>query len=39
MDGAEAWYTSGTFWAGAGVVVAVLAAAATVWVTFAVGFG
>src|SRR6266536_3508423 len=38
MDVAGAWYTSGTFWAGAGVVVAVLAAVAVVWVTLAVGF-
>ena len=38
MDVAGAWYTSGTFWAGAGVVVAVLAAAAVVWVTLTVGF-
>jgi uncharacterized membrane protein len=38
MDIAGAWYTSGTFWAGAGVVVAVLAAVAAVWVTLSVGF-
>lgn len=38
MDIAAAWYTSGIFWAGAGVVVAVVAVAATVWVTLAVGF-
>jgi hypothetical protein len=38
MDVAAAFYTSGTFWAGAGVVVAVLAAVAVVWVTFTVGF-
>ncbi|HEV2375292.1 MAG TPA: hypothetical protein VGS19_24430 [Streptosporangiaceae bacterium] len=38
MDVASAWYSSGTFWAGAGVVVAALAAAAVVWVTLTVGF-
>src|ERR1039458_175888 len=38
MDVAGGWYTSGTFWAGAGVVVAVLAAVAVVWVTLAAGF-
>jgi hypothetical protein len=38
MDVAGGWYTSGTFWAGAGVVVAMLAAVAVVWVTLAVGF-
>jgi hypothetical protein len=38
MNVAGAWYTSGTFWAGAGVVVAVLAAVAVVWVTLSVGF-
>src|ERR1039457_548340 len=38
MNVAGGWYTSGPFWAGAGVVVAVLAAVAVVWVTLAVGF-
>jgi hypothetical protein len=38
MDVAGAWYISGTFWAGAGVVVAVLAAVAGIWVTLSVGF-
>src|ERR1017187_2968263 len=38
MTAAGGWYTSGTFWAGTGVVVAVLAAAAVVWVTLTVGF-
>jgi hypothetical protein len=38
MNVAGGWYTSGTFWAGAGVVVAVLAAVAVVWVTLTVGF-
>ena len=39
MNAAGGWYSSGTFWAAAGVVVAVLAAVAVVWVTLAVGFG
>lgn len=34
---AGGWYTSGTFWTGAGAVVALLGAVATVWVTFTVG--
>src|ERR1039457_824334 len=38
MNAAGGWYLSGTFWAAAGVVVAVLAAVAVVWVTLAVGF-
>src|ERR1019366_7292766 len=38
MDVAGGWYTSGTFWASAGVVVAVLAAVAVVWVTLTAGF-
>jgi hypothetical protein len=38
MDIAGGWYTSGTFWAAAGVVVAALAAVAVVWVTLSVGF-
>ncbi len=38
MDMPAKWYTSGTFWAGAGVVVAVLTAVAVVWVTLTVGF-
>jgi hypothetical protein len=38
MDVAGVWYESGTFWAGAGVVVAVLAAVAVVWVTLSFGF-
>src|ERR1022692_3927140 len=38
MDVAGAWYASGTFWAGAGVVVAVLAAVTAVWATLSVGF-
>ncbi len=38
MDIAGGWYTSGTFWAAAAVVVAVLAAVAGVWVTLLVGF-
>jgi hypothetical protein len=38
MDIAGATYASGTFWAGAGVVVAALATVAGVWVTFSVGF-
>jgi hypothetical protein len=38
MDVTGAWYTSGTLWAGAGVVVAVLAAVAGTWVAFSVGF-
>lgn len=33
-----AWYTSGAFWTGAGVMVATLGVAATVWVTLTVGF-
>lgn len=37
MDVADAWYSSGTFLAGAGVVVSVLGTAAIVWVTFRVG--
>ncbi len=38
MDVAGVWYTSGTFWTGAGTVTAVLGAVAVVWVTFTVGF-
>src|ERR1019366_8824739 len=38
MDVAGGWYASGTFLAGAGVVVAVLGAVAVVWVALAVGF-
>src|ERR1019366_3821474 len=38
MTAAGGWYSSGTFWAAAGVVVAVLAAVAGVWVTLTVGF-
>ncbi len=38
MDVAAAFYASGTFWAGAGVLAAVLGPVAVVWVTFAVGF-
>jgi len=38
MNVAGGWYSSGTFWAGAGVVVSVLAAVAVVWVTLAAGF-
>src|ERR1022692_2874095 len=38
MNAAGGWYLSGTFWAAAGVVVAVLAAVAVVWVTLTVGF-
>jgi hypothetical protein len=38
MDVAAAFYTSGTFWAGAGVLAAVLGTVAVVWVTFTVGF-
>src|ERR1017187_8560086 len=38
MDVAGGWYTSGTFWASAGVVVAVLADVAVVWVTLTAGF-
>src|SRR5713101_4736271 len=38
MDVTGVWYTSGTFWAGAGTVTAVLGAVAVVWVTFTVGF-
>lgn len=38
MSIAGAWYASGTFWSGAGVVAAVLGAAAAVWVTLTVGF-
>src|SRR5580658_10237915 len=33
-----AFYTSGTFWAGAGTVAGVLGTAAVVWVTLTVGF-
>jgi hypothetical protein len=35
---AGAWYTSGTFWSGAGTVAGVLGAVAAIWVTFVVGF-
>ena len=38
MDIAAKWYASGNLWAGAGVVVAVLAAVAVMWVTLTVGF-
>jgi len=38
MDVAAAFYASGTFWAGAGVLAAVLGTLAVVWVTFTVGF-
>jgi hypothetical protein len=38
MDVAAAFYASGTFWAGAGVLAAVLGTVAVVWVTFTVGF-
>src|SRR6266496_479354 len=38
MDVAAPFYASGTFWAGAGVLAAVLGTLAAVWVTFAVGF-
>jgi hypothetical protein len=34
---ADAWYTSGTLWAGAGTVAGVLGTVALVWVTFTVG--
>jgi len=37
MHSASPWYTSGTFWAGAGVVVALLVGVATVLVTWSVG--
>lgn len=37
VDVAAEWYTSGTFWAGAGTVAALLGAAAGVWATFMVG--
>jgi hypothetical protein len=37
MHATSPWYTSGTFWAGAGVVVALLVGAATVFVTWSVG--
>jgi hypothetical protein len=36
--GPWAWYTSGTFWAGAGTVTAVLGAVAAMWVSITVGF-
>src|SRR6266498_2108359 len=38
MDVAAAFYASGTFWAGAGVVAAVLRTLPVVWATFTVGF-
>src|SRR6266851_2894237 len=38
MDIAGVWYASGTFWAGAGVVVTALTAVAVVWVTLTAGF-
>src|SRR6266496_1378600 len=38
MDVAAPFYASGTFWAGAGVLAAVLGTVAVVWVTFTVGF-
>jgi hypothetical protein len=37
MDVAAAFYTSGTFWAGAGALAAFVGAVAVVWVTFVVG--
>jgi hypothetical protein len=37
MDLAGGWYTSGTFWAGAGTVSGLLGAVAVVWVTVIVG--
>ena len=38
MDVAAPFYASGTFWAGAGVLAAVLGTFAVVWVTLTVGF-
>jgi hypothetical protein len=35
---AGAWYTSGTFWSGAGTVAGVLGAIAAIWVTLITGF-
>ena len=37
MDVAGGWYTSGTFWAGAGTICGVLGVVAVVWVTLLVG--
>jgi hypothetical protein len=37
MDAAGGWYTSGTFWAGAGTICGVLGVVAIVWVTLVVG--
>jgi hypothetical protein len=38
MNIAVGWYTSGTFWAGAGTIVGILSAIVIVWVTLTVGF-